>query len=273
MGEVNMQITLDNALRREVKAAAKARVFARLPYCAAIIAAYVLPTMILGMITSVPLDAGWQRMLSMFGVSIVCEILILGPIMLGVQYALLGVARDQPQSLGIVFSPLGDMRELLRGMRMMLCMVTRLMLLITVPTGIYLGSAYVFSRWIDDNGIDNPQLVITAVLVLLAVYSVLLLPVFGRMLSYTLGYAVLHDHPEMGVWRATAEGSRLMRGQRRGMIVFMLSFVPWFVGGLLTCGILSMYGSAYMSVSLFTLGDRLRAAQGSAAEHTGDTAP
>lgn len=261
-----MQITLDKTLRREIKTAAKMQVFARLPYCIAIMLIYALPALILGLITAVPMDASWPLMLAMFGVSMLCEILILGPIMLGVQYALIGVARNEPQNLGIVFSPLGSMRELLRGMRMMLCMVVRFMLLAAVPTGLYLGAAHAISRWTELRGIDSPETAMFALVLLLLFYSLMLLPLTGRMLSYSLGYALLHDNPDMGVWRATAEAARLLRGQRRGMTLFALSFMPWFIGGMFTCGVLFMFGSVYMNVSAFMLLGRLRAAQDSPAQ-------
>lgn len=261
MKEAKNPILLDRALRRAIKAEARARVLASLPYCLMVVATYTLPSLILGIITSVPMEADWTRMLAMFGVSLACEIVILGPITLGAQYAMLGVARGRKNDMAILFSPLGDMRELLRGMRMMLCMVTRVMLLAAAPTALYLGAAFFLSRWVEGGALQNPYMVTAAVSALLFVYVLLLLPLLGRMLSYTMGYAVLYDDPDAGVWRATAESSRLLHGQRRSMTLFALSFLPWFIGGLFTCGVLSAFGSVYMVVSAYMLGDRLRAAQ------------
>ena len=259
-------LRLDAALRRAVKMEAKARIFAHFPYCIAAAAAYLVPMLLIALLTAVPVDASIGRMLAMFGVSLACEVFLLGPILMGMQYFLVDIARGRPASIATVFLPLGDMRELLRGIRMVLCLMFRMVLLSIVPTALYVGAAYAATAWMDSQGISDMQTIYHVVLLLIGVYFILLLPAIGRMASYLLGYALLRDNPDMGVWRATREGSRLLHGQRRAMLAFVLSFLPWWIGGFFTCGLTMLFGVIYLCVSLFLLGDRLRLAQSSEME-------
>ena len=248
-------VKFDAALRREVKTAAKLRIFSRFPLCMAAVAVYLLPALLVGMVTAVPVDASLERMAVMFALSVVCEVLLLGAIMLGLQYFLVDVARNRPSGLSVVFSPLASMRELLRGVRMMLCIMFRMTLWSVIPTAVYLGLVYVSVGWMET---ASDELFASVFAGLIVLYLLLLLPVMGRMASYVIGYSLLRDDPEMGVWRATREGSRLLRGQRRAMLAFALSFLPWWFAGFLTCGLSTVFGMAYLCVSVYILADRLR---------------
>lgn len=247
--------------RRNLKARAKARIFARLPYCILAAAVYIVPAMFVGMLTAVPLDAGLDRILLMLLINAACEILVLGPIMLGVQYFFVQTARGQTPPANVLFAPLGEARELLRGVRMMLCMLVRMFLLVLVPTILYEAASFFLLRWMDAQGVTDPNVFWGALGALVFLYCLLLLPAAGRAASYWMGYALLHDDPGMGVWRATRAGAKLLRGQRRWMVSFVLSFLPWFLGGFLTCGLLSAFGMVYLCVSLYCLYDHFQAGE------------
>lgn len=256
--EVKKIVKFDAALRREVKTAAKMRILSQFPLCIAAAAIYLLPALLVGMLTAVPADASLERIIIMYGVSLACEVLLLGGIMLGLQYFLVDMSRGRPSGLAVVFSPLANMRELLRGVRMMLCLMFRMTLLSIIPTAIYLGTLYLSIRWMDQQGAWSDELFASVFAGLIVLYLILLLPIMGRMASYVIGYSLLRDDPEMGAWRATREGNRLLRGQRRAMLVFALSFLPWWLAGFLTCGLSSVFGMVYLCVSLYVLADRLR---------------
>ncbi|MBS6546184.1 MAG: DUF975 family protein [Butyricicoccus pullicaecorum] len=251
-------IKLNAGERRKIKAIAKVRIMMRLPLCAAAVAMYMLPAMLIGLMTGVSADANLERMALMFGLGIFCEVVLLGPIMMGMQYFCVAAARGQNTGLSIILSPLSNLRECLRGVRMMLCLMFRMLLLAILPTLLYFGAVYVTSGWIEQQGIEDMQIVMNLLAGLITLYLLLLLPLMGRMAAYVMGYGLLYDNPEMGVWRATREAGRLLRGQRRGMLAFTLSFLPWWVCGFFTCGLTVMFGMVYASVSLHVLGDRLR---------------
>jgi len=256
MGE---QTRLTPALRREVKAVAKIHILSQLPLCAAAAGAYIIPMVLLSMVTAVPINASLQYMAAMFAASFFCQACLLGPIMLGMQYFFVDVARGHGSGMAVVFSPLGQVQELLRGIRMTFCLAFRMMLLSLIPSAVYLGAAYLSSIWLERQGIMDNQTVMLVLCLLVAAY--LMLPVLAYAVSYQLGYAFLRDDPGIGVWQATAQGSRLLRGQRRASLSFLLSFLPWYVGGLFTCGLTTLFGLIYESVALFILKDRLCAAQ------------
>lgn len=252
------ELRLDAALRRELKQAAKARVLPRLPLCAAAILAYVLPALLISFITAVPLDASPARMLAMSAATYACVIVLLGPVMLGMQYFFVETARGRAAGINAVFAPLGELREALRGIRMMLCLLLRTLLLGLVPTALYVALTAGALLYLDANSVTDPETISGVVAALVFVYIVLLLPIAGRCASYVLGYGLLHDDPNCGVWRATREGSRLLRGNRRGMLSFVLSFAPWYLAAFLTCGVTAIFGSLYLLTALHLLGDRLR---------------
>ncbi len=255
------QTRLTPALRREVKAVAKIHILSQLPLCAAAAGAYIIPMVLLSMVTAVPINASLQYMAAMFAASFFCQACLLGPIMLGMQYFFVDVARGHGSGMAVVFSPLGQVQELLRGIRMTFCLAFRMMLLSLIPSAVYLGAAYLSSIWLERQGIMDNQTVMLVLCLLVAAYLLMMLPVLAYAVSYQLGYAFLRDDPGIGVWQATAQGSRLLRGQRRASLSFLLSFLPWYVGGLFTCGLTTLFGLIYESVALFILKDRLCAAQ------------
>ncbi|MDR3767545.1 MAG: DUF975 family protein [Butyricicoccus sp.] len=254
-------IKLDNTLRRTIKAQARLRILSRLPVCVLAAVVYMLPAVFIGVLTSVPMDAGLMRIVRMLLINLVCEVVILGPIMLGIQYTFVQVARGQTPEMQGIFAPLGDVREMFRGMRMMLCMGVRVILLALIPTVLYEAAVYFVLNWMDAQGMNDFNSMMRAVGLLIIVYCLMLLPAVGLGASYWMGYSALHDDPSIGVWRATKEGAKLLRGQRWQMIVFTVSFLPWFIAGLFTCGILSGFGMIYLCVSLYCLRDRLEGRQ------------
>ena len=258
MNEENNSMRLDAGLRREIKLAAKRRILMCLPRCLAAAVIYMLPAVLVGRLTAVSLNQNMAQVVCMNLIGIACEILLLGPIMMGMQYFFVDTARGRMSSLAVVFSPLAGIRELLCGIRMTLCLVFRMILLWLIPTAIYCGALYGIMHLAQTYGITDNRTILGMTAAAILLYLLLLLPTMGRILSYMLGYAFLRDNPEMGVWRATREGSRLLRGQRPAMLAFVLSFLPWWVGGIFTCGLTSLFGTIYLSVSLYMLGDRLR---------------
>ena len=138
-------IKLNAGERRKIKAIAKVRIMMRLPLCAAAVAMYMLPAMLIGLMTGVSADANLERMALMFGLGIFCEVVLLGPIMMGMQYFCVAAARGQNTGLSIILSPLSNLRECLRGVRMMLCLMFRMLLLAILPTLLYFGAVYVLS--------------------------------------------------------------------------------------------------------------------------------
>ena len=250
-------IQLDAGLRREIKLAAKRRILLYLPRCLAAAVIYMLPAVLVGRLTAVSLDQNIAQVVCMNLIGIACEIFLLGPIMMGMQYFFVDTARGRMPGLSVVFSPLAGIRELLCGIRMTLCLVFRMILLWLIPTAIYSGALYGIVRWAQAHGVTDNRTILGMTAAVVLLYLLLLLPTLGRILSYMLGYAFLRDDPEMGVWHATREGSRLLRGQRPAMLAFALSFLPWWIGGIFTCGLTTLFGMIYLSVSLYMLGDRL----------------
>ncbi len=251
---------LNAAVRREIKAQARACLLSRLPYCILAFAVYLVPTLFVSMLTAVPLDANLGQLMTMLGLGLACEILLLGPIMLGVQYFFVRISRGQTPPLSALFAPLAGARSVWRGIRMTLCLLLRTLLLMFVPTALYEAAMYGLLFWQQGGGLPLGTFVLlwTAVLLL---YSLVMLPILGYLPSYWMGYAVLADDEQTGVWRATGTGPKLLRGQRWQMVAFTLSFLPWFLGGFLTCGLLTVFGAIYLFVSLYGLYDRLSGRQ------------
>ena len=249
---------LDNKSRCMIKNEAKACIFEQLMPCVAAMLVYALPAAAIGTLTAVTLGDDLTQMLQMLAINLACEVIIMGPIMLGVQQFFVGVARHEQQSLWTLFAPLGEIRGLFRGIRMTLCLMVRMILLSLIPTALYEAVSYVAMQQMVQNGAQTLEEMIPVISVLFVMFLILLLPAIGLVASCWMGYAVLKDDPACGVWKATRIGCRMMKGQRKQMIAFVLSFVPWIIGGFFTCGLLSVFGVMYFCTALYRLYDKMR---------------
>ena len=67
--------------------------------------------------------------------------------------------------------------------------------------------------------------------------------------SYSMAYFVKADYPEYGWRECLQESERLMKGNRLRLFSLHLSFIWWDILGIMTCGIGTLWVSAYKSTA------------------------
>lgn len=104
-------------------------------------------------------------------------------------------------------------------------------------------------------------------LLLRAVYTslwllLLIVPGIIKSISYTMTEFVLNDNPDMKYDAAITRSSELMYGHKWDFFVFSLSFIGWFLLGILTFGIgLLWFTPYYMSAKVAFYHDLLEEEQ------------
>ncbi len=68
--------------------------------------------------------------------------------------------------------------------------------------------------------------------------------IFG--LAYAMVPFVIHDNPEIGVVDALRTSREMMKGHKGELFVLYLSFIGWFLLGMITCGIAFFWIQPYM---------------------------
>ena len=86
--------------------------------------------------------------------------------------------------------------------------------------------------------------------VLVLLWSLLfIIPGIIASFRYALCFYILADHPEMGILDIIRESKRLMYGNKWKLFCLELSFIGWFLLGLLTAGIGFLWVMPYISAA------------------------
>ena len=97
---------------------------------------------------------------------------------------------------------------------------------------------------------DYARYVIAMVLqtLIIAVLSVLTLGIAGIIFSYAYKMVpfLLRDYPELSAKEALKLSREMMRGAKWDLFVLDLSFIGWYILGVLTCGILFLWVTPYI---------------------------
>ena len=75
------------------------------------------------------------------------------------------------------------------------------------------------------------------------------IPGIRAAFSYALIYLIKADHPDWDADRCIGESKRLMEGNRWRYFCFCLSFLGWWILGVLTCGLAFIFIMPYFNVA------------------------
>ena len=75
------------------------------------------------------------------------------------------------------------------------------------------------------------------------------IPGIRAAFSYALIYLIKADHPDWDADRCIGESKRLMEGNRWRYFCFCLSFLGWWILGVLTCGLAFIFAMPYFNVA------------------------
>lgn len=86
--------------------------------------------------------------------------------------------------------------------------------------------------------------------IFIALWTLLLIvPGIIKAYSYSMMYFVLAENPEMKPMDALKESERIMKGHKMELFVLELSFIPWILLCVVTCGIASLYVVPYVQLT------------------------
>lgn len=80
----------------------------------------------------------------------------------------------------------------------------------------------------------------------LALWSLLIIPIFIKPFSYAMTYYILRDNPEMSAKEAITKSREMMNGNKWKLFCLHFSFIGWYLLGILTLGILYIWLIPYV---------------------------
>ncbi|MGX8176714.1 DUF975 family protein [Exiguobacterium artemiae] len=96
----------------------------------------------------------------------------------------------------------------------------------------------------------------------------LVVPAIIKSFSYMLTYYILRDEPSIGVLEAITRSRQMMDGHKMEAFLLILSFIGWFLLGVITIGIGFLWIIPYVSVTLAKFYDRIRGEEAPVEEST-----
>ena len=75
------------------------------------------------------------------------------------------------------------------------------------------------------------------------------IPGIIKAISYSMSTYILVENPEMSPTEAINESKRMMDGHKMDFFILMLSFLPWILLTMVTCGIAAIYVGPYMAAT------------------------
>lgn len=114
----------------------------------------------------------------------------------------------------------------------------------TLITFAFCIPVYVFNELFDTESFQN------YIGLYFVLYGIALLGQFLVMLYYNQVFFVMLDFPEYGAKKALAFSRKLMKGRKASFIYLMVSFIPLFLLGMITCCIGFLWLIPYMQTVL-----------------------
>ena len=230
--------------RREVKRASRARVWDNIGRCIGIQLLCAVPYVLLLVILYVTLfgrvfallAAGYTdnyilgsaaaEGLNSVWVVLFVMLVITGPLQYGLMRFYIGLRRGGEPGVSTLFQAFTSLQDLWTGIKMAFCLFFRSLLWTVGPTVLYMFALMA----VTINAILTRQSPPASVMVGIGVlYGLVMLLINVKLLTYRAGWVVLYDHPDCSVWDATAHAGRAFRGQFGRLLLFVLSFIGWYI--------------------------------------------
>ena len=76
------------------------------------------------------------------------------------------------------------------------------------------------------------------------------IPGIVKSIAYSMSYYVLAENPNMTAREALNVSKRITNGHKMDLFVLSLSFIPWLLLVMVTCGIAAIYVAPYMQLTI-----------------------
>ncbi len=169
------------------------------------------------------------------------SIFVLLPISMGLYHYYMNTARGREGSVGLIFSRFQSGKRYGGALKIgILVMVFTFLwsLVVGVAVGIPLGITMVIT--------GPAQIVLLVISLVIAVAALLLYT--AKILSYEAAYMFGVDYENIGAMKIMRATQRLFQGHYKDLLVFLLSFIGWYIFPAL-CGV--AFGLVFTSVMIF----------------------
>ncbi|MCK2158643.1 MULTISPECIES: DUF975 family protein [Exiguobacterium] len=99
-------------------------------------------------------------------------------------------------------------------------------------------------------------------------FLLFIIPGIIKSFSYLMTFYILRDEPSIGILDAITRSRQMMDGHKMEAFMLVLSFIGWFLLGLITIGIAFLWVGPYFSVTLAKFYDRIRGEEAPVEEST-----
>jgi uncharacterized membrane protein len=89
-----------------------------------------------------------------------------------------------------------------------------------------------------------------------------IIPGIIAILRYSMAYYIMVDNPEIGALEAIRQSKEMMVGHKLRLFTLWLSFVGWFILGIITFGLGFLYAAPYYEASKANFYEDLKTLQG-----------
>lgn len=190
------------------------------------------------------------------------QLIVGSPLLMGLYNYYIELMRGGEPGYGMLFHPFTSLTMLWRSIRMQLCMMLRSVIWMVGPCVVLFAgiTIAVFSIVLDPYG--DPTGAIWALVALYVLFLAAVLLIGVKLAAYRAGYVRLHDNGYIGTWDATREGAEAFKGHYKDLLVFFLSFTPWYLLYIGLCivaalpifiGLISVVGSGNPYAVLTTM--------------------
>lgn len=105
--------------------------------------------------------------------------------------------------------------------------------------------------WMHSGNILTCCLISFFISVLTFLWSLLfLIPGIIKGFSYSMAFFVFNDHPDWTPKECIDESKRIMNGHKMNLFLLQVSFIGWYLLGIVTCGLAFIYISPLLSVTI-----------------------
>lgn len=253
--------TFNAQKRREIKRECRSRVSARLGTCIGANFLYGLPIVLVLLIVYITMfgssfslmlagadeTAVAQAMMRGTGsgifTALLLTIVISGPLSFGLMRFYTDLSRGAQPGAGMVLQPFTSGSSLWTGIRMSFCLFLRSLIWNALPTFLLTNAGIVLVFLGIRSGSTN--FLNVSIVILYVIYAIVSFFIGIKVLTYSLGWVVLHDNEQYGAWSASRDASAVFRGHFGALVVFVLSFLGWDI---------LASGAVYLCILLGTLG-------------------
>lgn len=186
----------------------------------------------LGADDSAALMYAYSQIMMRYAGLLLLMVVVGAPLTLGLMNFFVELSRGQKPAIGVLFHPFSSIRLIWRSIRMQLCLMLRAFLWVVIPYMICMMVMTMVATPIMLSAAAGKEVGAAAIVLFLlwiVAYIVIILLCSARVSVYNAGYVALHDDNTVGVWQATRQANTVFRGHFKDLIVFYLSFTPWYL--------------------------------------------